>query len=82
MRFFILLDIIGALVALAVGLAIVYEGIAVWIHYIPWIGNIPTITSIVRPWALKHQMLFTGISIGILAFLIWLFLHFLLPGAE
>ena len=79
-HFYILLDIVLAIVALGIGLAIAYEGIAVFIHYIPWIGNIPTITSIVRPWAQANRMWYLAIGILIFAVLTWIFLHFLLPA--
>lgn len=78
--FVILLDIVLAVVALGFGLAIAYEGLAIFIHYIPFIGDIPTITSIVRPWAAANRMWYLAIGILIFAVLGWLFLHFLLPA--
>lgn len=79
MNFSIILDIAAALLLLGLFLAGAYEAIAIINVHIPFTGNLPLITDIVRPWVMANKMIALAIAAIIFAGFFWLFFHFYLP---
>jgi hypothetical protein len=74
----VLLDISAALLLLGLFLAGAYEAIAIINLYIPFTGNLPLITDIVRPWIAAHKVIALILAALFFAAFFWLFYHFYL----
>lgn len=79
MNWNILLDIAAALLLLGLFLAGAYETLAIINNHIPFTGNLPFITDIVRPWVAAHKMIALALAALVFAAFFWLFFHFYLP---
>ena len=78
--FIILLDISACAILLGLGLAGIYEALAILNLHIPFTPNIPLITDMVRPWVMAHKPLALGLAAIAFGGLFWLFFHFFLSA--
>lgn len=79
-RWMFILDVVAGLLVVALLLAGIYETIAIVNLHFPLTGNLPTITSIVRPWVAANKMWALAIAAVVFAGEFWLFFHFFLSA--
>jgi len=75
----ILLDIGAGFIVLGILILLGYETVALVNSHIPFTGNLPLITAIIRPWVMEHKGWALAIAAVIFAAFFWLFFHFFLP---